>query len=270
MSIIRSNAASIRALARAASSASSSGSSLSVSQSRSESSAASSASSVSMASSSSGSSGSGMKSSHAKSDSSVSSSGSSKSSVLMVRRLRSVADEVGMDAVGGGTPRQGGRVRRRDRKTPVPGQRRCPAWRLDPAECSREAGRPSGLDLNPRCPIGLDPEGIEPSSEAEEVGFEPTVGCPTHDFQSCRFGRSRTPPRLQPGQANGRDSPVSAVDWLIRRHGALPSSPFRHLWFTLIHLEVTFAELRNRGSRGGDAVRTGPRRARRTSPGGGA
>ncbi len=29
---------------------------------------------------------------------------------------------------------------------------------------------------------------------AEEVGFEPTVGCPTHDFQSCRFGRSRTPP----------------------------------------------------------------------------
>jgi len=30
---------------------------------------------------------------------------------------------------------------------------------------------------------------------AEAVGFEPTVGCPTHDFQSCRFGRSRTPPR---------------------------------------------------------------------------
>ena len=29
---------------------------------------------------------------------------------------------------------------------------------------------------------------------AERVGSEPTVGCPTHDFQSCRFGRSRTPP----------------------------------------------------------------------------
>ena len=29
---------------------------------------------------------------------------------------------------------------------------------------------------------------------AEEVGFEPTEGCPSHDFQSCRFGRSRTPP----------------------------------------------------------------------------
>ena len=30
---------------------------------------------------------------------------------------------------------------------------------------------------------------------AEEVGFEPTEGCPSHDFQSCRFGRSRTPPQ---------------------------------------------------------------------------
>ena len=29
---------------------------------------------------------------------------------------------------------------------------------------------------------------------AEGVGFEPTVGCPTHAFQACRFGRSRTPP----------------------------------------------------------------------------
>ena len=29
---------------------------------------------------------------------------------------------------------------------------------------------------------------------AEEVRFEPTEGFPSHDFQSCRFGRSRTPP----------------------------------------------------------------------------
>ncbi len=29
---------------------------------------------------------------------------------------------------------------------------------------------------------------------AEEVGFEPTVSFPTHAFQACRFGRSRTPP----------------------------------------------------------------------------
>ena len=32
-------------------------------------------------------------------------------------------------------------------------------------------------------------------SSAEEVGFEPTDPCRSHDFQSCRFGRSRTPPR---------------------------------------------------------------------------
>ena len=30
---------------------------------------------------------------------------------------------------------------------------------------------------------------------AETVGFEPTVSCPTHAFQACRFGRSRTSPR---------------------------------------------------------------------------
>src|SRR5207253_6758208 len=29
---------------------------------------------------------------------------------------------------------------------------------------------------------------------AEGVGFEPTVGCPTHALQACRFGRSRIPP----------------------------------------------------------------------------
>ncbi len=32
---------------------------------------------------------------------------------------------------------------------------------------------------------------------AETVGFEPTVSCPTHAFQACRFVRSRT----SPGQA---------------------------------------------------------------------
>ena len=30
---------------------------------------------------------------------------------------------------------------------------------------------------------------------AETVGFEPTVSFPTHAFQACRFGRSRTSPR---------------------------------------------------------------------------
>ena len=33
------------------------------------------------------------------------------------------------------------------------------------------------------------------TSTAEEVGFEPTDPCRSHDFQSCRFGRSRTPPK---------------------------------------------------------------------------
>ena len=31
---------------------------------------------------------------------------------------------------------------------------------------------------------------------AEGVGFEPTVSFPTHAFQACRFGRSRTPPEM--------------------------------------------------------------------------
>ena len=44
---------------------------------------------------------------------------------------------------------------------------------------------------------------------AEEVGFEPTVGCPTHDFQSWRFGRSRTPPVL----------PVSLVEMITGSQG---------------------------------------------------
>ena len=43
---------------------------------------------------------------------------------------------------------------------------------------------------------------------AEAVGFEPTVSFPTHDFQSCRFGRSRTPPDAgAPRSGRGADSP---------------------------------------------------------------
>ena len=37
--------------------------------------------------------------------------------------------------------------------------------------------------------------------DAERVGFEPTVSFPTHDFQSCRFGRSRTPPGAARGSS---------------------------------------------------------------------
>ena len=39
---------------------------------------------------------------------------------------------------------------------------------------------------------------------AEGVGFEPTVGCPTHALQACRFGRSRIPP----GSGQGILAPV--------------------------------------------------------------
>jgi hypothetical protein len=33
---------------------------------------------------------------------------------------------------------------------------------------------------------------------AEGEGFEPSVGCPTHDFQSCTFGLSVTSPVKHP------------------------------------------------------------------------
>jgi DNA polymerase III subunit gamma/tau len=46
------------------------------------------------------------------------------------------------------------------------------------------------------------------------VGFEPTVAFTTHDFQSCRFGRSRTPPWLQPGQDSRPEIPfVRQLTW---------------------------------------------------------
>ena len=44
--------------------------------------------------------------------------------------------------------------------------------------------------------IGANEESsrCHPADVAEGVGFEPTEGCPSHAFQACRFGRSRTPP----------------------------------------------------------------------------
>ena len=50
---------------------------------------------------------------------------------------------------------------------------------------------------------------------AEGVGFEPTVSFPTHAFQACRFGRSRTPPGDQPTWPDG--IPV--------RQGIVPPDP---------------------------------------------
>jgi hypothetical protein len=48
---------------------------------------------------------------------------------------------------------------------------------------------------------------------AERVGFEPTVSFPTHDFQSCRFGRSRTPPALRQASLKGPRTRV-AGQWV--------------------------------------------------------
>ena len=57
---------------------------------------------------------------------------------------------------------------------------------------------------------------------AERVGFEPTVSFPTHDFQSCRFGRSRTPPALRQASLNqphaGTGTPAA---WCRARRSAL-------------------------------------------------
>ena len=46
--------------------------------------------------------------------------------------------------------------------------------------------RAAALDQRKRCDSR--------NGRAEGVGFEPTVSCPTHAFQACRFGRSRIPP----------------------------------------------------------------------------
>jgi hypothetical protein len=34
---------------------------------------------------------------------------------------------------------------------------------------------------------------------AEDEGFEPSVGCPTHAFQACALGRYANPPVLHQG-----------------------------------------------------------------------
>ena len=82
--------------------------------------------------------------------------------------------------------------RRSPPRAPPPSPRRRPRRRTLPAEFAAR-GRASAW------PDGLGPSGHgRPERRAEGVGFEPTVGCPTHAFQACRFGRSRTPPRDHP------------------------------------------------------------------------
>ena len=62
---------------------------------------------------------------------------------------------------------------------------------------------------------------------AEGVGFEPTVSCPTHAFQACRFGRSRTPP----GVGSHRRRRDCAVDGRMRRLSST-SDPLPVRWWS--------------------------------------
>ena len=62
----------------------------------------------------------------------------------------------------------------------------------------------TALDLDPPFAPGRGRAFRDPSGEmrensrrlilAERVGFEPTVGCPTHAFQACAFDRSAISP----------------------------------------------------------------------------
>jgi hypothetical protein len=38
---------------------------------------------------------------------------------------------------------------------------------------------------------------LGPNQTAEDEGFEPSVGCPTHAFQACALGRYANPPLLR-------------------------------------------------------------------------
>jgi hypothetical protein len=64
-----------------------------------------------------------------------------------------------------------------------------PARPIGRLNLTRRNGRSAPLSWT------AEPSGTVRRPRAEGVGFEPTVGCPTHAFQACRFGRSRIPPR---------------------------------------------------------------------------
>ena len=64
----------------------------------------------------------------------------------------------------------------------------CPQGGQDPEP--RGGSSPPRTQTARRRPARL----AHPRDVAEGVGFEPTVSCPTHAFQACRFGRSRIPP----------------------------------------------------------------------------
>ena len=107
-----------------------------------------------------------------------------------------------------------------------------------------------------RCSLpGLAEFAAQPSRGfmAEREGFEPSVGCPTHDFQSCTFGLSVTSPWPRmilrpPGGESG-----------IRTHGGLPHIAFRvrrlrplghfSAWWAEDHSASALAKARRAGKR---------------------
>jgi hypothetical protein len=59
-----------------------------------------------------------------------------------------------------------------------------------PGEAARPVGKASGAARRG----ASRRQRLTRQAVAEGVGFEPTVSCPTHALQACRFVRSRTPP----------------------------------------------------------------------------
>jgi hypothetical protein len=66
---------------------------------------------------------------------------------------------------------------------------------------------------------------------AERVGFEPTVGCPTHAFQACAFDRSAISPGI--GRSGREDRASNRADASTNRLKIAqtpdPAKEFRHL-----------------------------------------
>ena len=104
------------------------------------------------------------------------------------------------------------RRRRRHRGSPAP--RRVP-WGRRSARARCAERRSPAPSRTTTAPIGTSPWAaaaaacsranciaswsVSGAIAAEGVGFEPTEGCPSHAFQACRFGRSRTPPGAKQG-----------------------------------------------------------------------
>ena len=86
--------------------------------------------------------------------------------------------------------RRSARARCAGRRSP---RRRAPR----PRRSARRRGRRAAAAWSSASRIASS--SVSGAVTAEGVGFEPTEGCPSHAFQACRFGRSRTPPGAAQG-----------------------------------------------------------------------